>query len=857
MRIIRAAILSLLLSLLFLIVFLTPTMVEAQPSLCFIKAYNASFSDSLLIYPSGSFNPRVSGGSYGFSSNGFKGKCLSFNVSSGGYSYIDNTFSIKGAFKISFILKIVEGSNLNFTRIVIRKQSSLIYDFRLGLDSSLRLVIYRLGGKNEGTQFEAGKWYNLTISLDVSTDTLTILRNGTQAISPISTGVELYSMEHIFVQLGVININSTSDVKTYLDEFSIALSPIIFTDKPIYSSSTSVPVRITGDQFPASILDIAIIRPNGSTLMRYSGITVNSTGGFSYSTSLNNPSPGTYTVRVNGSGCRVEYHFGVWDLSRTWERKSIISVKAGGLMPGGFAILYVRNSTHVVFSQRLDSNSRGEVNQQVNVPVNMQLGTLTAFLNYSSIFDFQNMKGTTSSLQVTVMKAVLNVTVTTDATTYERLKPININVYVKYKDGSSLSREGVVKLNLVYGGVEGRDIFMDYTHDSYWSKSIKLGASDFLGSYLIKVEASDQYGNSGNGNKTITLTSAKLTVSLRNDLDAHYERSTKLNISVSVTYPDETPVGSGRVTLEMLMGSQRKGPFSFTSTGLGQWDISQTISVSEQTGNWTVRIIAVDDSENSGDLSVGISIVPARLNVQILNSMANRFSRTQNIPVSIVVRYPSQEVLSREYGVVNASLIHMDNGLVSNRLLQFSAGSWSGNISAPRDAPLGSYIFKVSARDTYGNYGFYNTTVEVTMATLSVEAEGLKDVYQISFDTVSVKSIVKYPDGSSMDEGNVTAVFSSGSMSATLPLKYENGKWIGQYPLPMTAPAGDYTMRINAEDPYGNTGSNQFIFRVSNLYLILIIISIAITLGVSVSFLIIRRRRARFQPPSEEYDVLG
>ncbi|MBO3755056.1 MAG: hypothetical protein FGF53_09335, partial [Candidatus Brockarchaeota archaeon] len=148
MQIIRTATLSLLLSLFFLIVFLTPATVEAQPSLCFIKAYNSSFSDSLLIYPSGSFTPRVSGGSYGFSSNGFKGKCLSFNASSGGYSYVDSTFSIKGAFKISFILKIVEGSNLNFTRIIIRKQSFPIYDFKLGLDSSLRLVIYRLGGKN-------------------------------------------------------------------------------------------------------------------------------------------------------------------------------------------------------------------------------------------------------------------------------------------------------------------------------------------------------------------------------------------------------------------------------------------------------------------------------------------------------------------------------------------------------------------------------------------------------------------------------------------------------------------------------------------------------------------------------------
>lgn len=840
-----------------LVLFIKPMGVEAEPVLCFFPAYQASFEGSLSISPSGYFTTSSLYGTFSFA-DGFKNQCVNITCSQNGFMILSTNLNLKGSFKMSFMMRIGEDASFNFTKLCLKLTDSTNSTIVLGRSNS-KITFFMDGGVSEGSTLEPEKWYNITINLNVARDSLTVSSNSSQLFQA-STGIKIHYLREVSLQIGAIN--PSSSIKACFDEFSILVSPIVFTDNPLYASSSSVPVRIMGDQFPTSPLDITIIRPNGSTLEKHTVSSVNTSytsgfHGFSYSTSLSNPSPGTYTVYVNGSGYGVEYHFGVWDVPRVWERKSIINIKAGGLSPNSFVTLSVRNSTRELLNQRLNVNQYGRVDQNLIVPINLNLGALNTFLIYDGTYDFARMSGSTSLVEITVVKAVLNVTVTTDADTYERVKPITVNVLAKYKDGSSLSREGVVKLNFIQDGIEGRDIFMDYMHDSYWSKSIKLSASSPLGNYLIRVEALDQYGNSGTGNRTITLTAARLIVSLKNQLEEHYERSTKLNISVSVAYPDETLVGSGSVTLEMIRGQNRKGPFSLTNTGLGQWDISQLIPISEQTGNWIVRITAVDDSENSGDLSLGITIVPARLNIQLLNSMGNRFFRTENIPLSVVVKYPSQEVLSWEYGVVNASLVQTGDWLISSEFLQFSAGSWSGNISAPKDAPLGSHVFKISAMDLYGNYGIYNITVEVAKATLSIEAEGLRDVYQISFDTISIKSAVKYLDGSPMDEGNVTAVFSSGSTSAALTLKYENGKWVGQYPLSLTVPAGDYTLRINATDPYGNTGVKEFIFRVSNLYLILIIISIAITLAVSVSLLLVRRRRVTFQPPSEEYDVLG
>lgn len=841
-------------TLLLLTILIMPVRVEADG--CFTPAYNASFTNNLNISPSGSF---ASSGAHSFSPEGFRGPCLNISVFSGGRAYIQHVFDAKGSFKMSFILKINNGTSFNFSRIILVLTDSSTYEVKLGFVDNLKLVAFRLDRRNDGATFSTGKWYNLTVWLDASSDALTILYNGSQTIS-ISTGVKLFLVKQVNFSLGVVD-PPQEVVKTFFDEFSMLLSPIILTDKPVYTSSSSIQVKISGDQFFTSSLDLKILHPNGSILST-EHLTTNTTGGFSRTISLANPSPGTYTMRVNRSGCVTEYHFGVWDAPRVWERKSIIMVKAGGLMRSGSATLYLKNSTHVVFSQRLESDSKGEVSKQITVPVDIQLGVLSAFIECEDALDFKNMRVVTDALQVSLVKAVLNVTVVLDATTYERVKPINVTVRVKYKDGSSLPWNGVVRLRLVYGGVEGREIFMDYTHDGYWFKSIKTDPSDPLGSYVVKVEASDQYGNAGFGNRTFTLTAAKLRITLNNQINETYERSVRLNVSVSVAYPDGTPLPSGSVTLELIKGQTRKGPFNFNKTGLGEWGLSRKISENEETGEWVLRVTAVDGVGNSGDFSQEIMIVPARLIIQLMAPVGSRFSRTEKIPVNVVVKYPSKEVLtienvSREKGAfVDAKLVHNGAAQALSQL-RFSAGAWVGNISAPRDAPIGQYVLNVTVKDSYENYGFYMVPIEITRAVLSFEMEDLKESYQAGFETVSLRTVVKYPDSSTLEDGDVTAVVSSGTLTSTISLRYQGGKWVGDYYLPVTNPVGEYRVVINATDPYGNTGVKEVFFRVSNLYLILVVISFAVVLAVSVSLLWIRRRRPQPPPVSEEYDVLA
>jgi len=858
----RKTTLVILLPLILLIASVKTLRSGAEPTTHFFRAYYASFDGDLSIQPSGSFSPI---GSVSFAA-GFKNSCVNLSAVSGGSSFLTKTLYVKGSFKMSFMIKIVNDSadvTFNFTRLGLKLAGSTEYSYLILGYRGGRIVVFKGSVMASGGAIDYGKWYNITVSLDVSRDYLTVLGNGSQLIQT-STSIAIHYLEELLLQIGVLN--PQGNVEVYIDEFSMLVSPIVFTDKPVYACSSRVQVNITGDQFPSPNMEIALIRPDGSIIGRNTipSVNVNSSRtsgfyGFSYSISLINPTPGSYSIRVNCSGFVTEYHFGVWDISKLWERKSSVNVKAGGFAPNSFVTLSVRNSTGEVLSQRFRVDQYGWVDQNMLVPVDLQLGVLNVYLIYEGTYDFSRMSGSTDFVSVTVVKATINVTVVTNASTYERVSPIEIRAYVKYKDGSIIRWGSIVKLSLIHEGVEKQMMYMDYTYDGYWFKVIRLKPSDELGNYVIRVDVSDPYTNSGAGNKTITITIAKLVITLTNQLEESYERSTKLNISVSVKYKDETPVDSGGVSLEMTRENRRKGPFPFAMTSPGRWAISYKIPISEQEGRWDLKITAVDDSGNMGDLSLSILIVPARLIIQPLEPLGHDFYRTQSIPISVVVKYPSYEVSSEENVVVNASLIHLEKGVVSSGVLRFSAGSWRGGVKVPKDAPLGECFLRIFAKDSYGNSGYLNNTVYVSKAILDVTVEDLKDVYQVGFDTVRLKCVVKYLDGSIMNEGNVTATFSSGATNTTIVLKYSNGEWVGEYGIPITAPTGDFVVSISVADSYGNTGVTRRTFRVSNLYMILVAASIAIALSVSLSALILRRRRSRALPieMGEDYDLYG
>lgn len=854
--------LAALLTLFFLIIFIkVPITIKSAPALCFLPAYRASFNTGFSIYPSGSFVPQ--GSTISITSGGFSNGCVNISVSSGGTATLSTELNVKGSFKTSFMMKISDDVNLSFASLGLKLAGSTDYfNIVLGRVNG-KIVVYRGGGVTGGASLEYGKWCNITISVDVSKDYLTVSCNDS-LIASFSTGISIHKLTQILLKIGVMD--TSGDVKVYFDEFSMLVSPIVFTDKPVYTSSTTVQVKISGDQFPSRELEIAIIRPDGSIFKRdtvpqsqVNDSRVSGFYGFSYSISLSNPPPGTYTIRVRGSRFRVEYHFGVWNAPLVWERKSSVNIKAGGLAPNSFATLSVLNQTHVLLSQRFKTDDNGKIDQNLIVPVNLALGSLKVLLTYDGTYDFSRMSGSTSPISINVVNAVLNITISTDANTYERVDQINVSVYAKYRDGSILPSNSLIKLRFLYNNVEKKATYMGYNYDGYWFETIKLTPSDECGEYLILIEASDPYGNSGTRNKTITVTITRLLIDLISPLEESYERSTRLNLSVSVKYKSGAPVDSGGVTLEMIKGNKKLGPFPFTKTDRGKWTISRKIPVSEQTGRWELKIIAVDNYDNIGDLSLSVLIVPAELTVQLLESFNRSFSRTQSISLSATVKYPSHEILQEGNGIVNASLIHPDKGIVSSVLLCFLAGSWRGNLTIPKNAPLGECVLKISAEDHYGNTGFFNSIVEVTKAILKMRIVDLGENYQAGFDTVRLKCVIEYLDGSIMDEGNVTAVLSSDTMITTVVLKYGDGAWTGEYSLPLTIPTGDYTVSINAEDPYGNMGVGESTFRVSNLYVIIIVVSIAIALGGSVSILVLRRRRTRVPttPLAEEYGVFG
>jgi hypothetical protein len=636
------AMLAVLLTLFFLIVFISvPITTKSAPTICFLLAYSASFDTGFSISPSGNFISQ--GSTISIISGGFDKGCVNISVSSGGTATLSTELSVKGSFKTSFMMKISDDVNFSFASLGLKLAGSTEYfNIVLGRRNG-KVTVSKGGDVIEGSHLDYGKWCNITISVDVSRDYLAVSSNGSLIVA-FSTGISIHKLTQVSLQMGVMD--ASRDVKVYFDEFSMVVSPIVFTDRPVYTSSTTVQVRISGDQFPSPNLEIVVIRPDGSIAKRdtipqsqVNDSRISGFYGFSYLISLSNPPSGTYTIRVSGSGFRVEYHFGVWNVPQVWERKSTVNIKAGGFAPNSFVTISVRNRTHVLLSWKFKADDNGKVDQNIVVPVDLALGSLTTSLSYDGTYDFSKMSGDTGYISITVVKAVLNITIATDANTYERVDQVNVRVYAKYRDGSILPLNSLIKLRFVYNNVEKKTTYMSYNYDGYWSETINLKPSDECGDYLILIEASDPYGNSGTKNKTITVTVARLLIDLISPLEESYERSTRLNLSVSVKYKGGAPIESGRVTLEMIKDNGKSGPFSFTKTSTGEWTLSRKIPISEQTGRWELKIVAFDDYDNAGDLSLSILVVPAELTVQPIESFNRYFSRTQSIPINIMVEY--------------------------------------------------------------------------------------------------------------------------------------------------------------------------------------------------------------------------
>jgi hypothetical protein len=154
-------------------------------------------------------------------------------------------------------------------------------------------------------------------------------------------------------------------------------------------------------------------------------------------------------------------------------------------------------------------------------------------------------------------------------------------------------------------------------------------------------------------------------------------------------------------------------------------------------------------------------------------------------------------------------------------LVNSTTGEWNANWRPPPSASNATYYFQFNPAnftDSYGNKGqgtpLASSDFKVTQATLLPTIHAAQTLERTQDATFTISAT--YPSGASV--ANVTQAAVTVTTSAETKIKLTPSLNRAQptvsYKIPVNAVLGNWTVNYNVQDPWGNSGSNTFIFQV-------------------------------------------
>ncbi|MFQ5886108.1 MAG: hypothetical protein ACE5II_02615, partial [Anaerolineae bacterium] len=318
-----------------------------------------------------------------------------------------------------------------------------------------------------------------------------------------------------------------------------------------------------------------------------------------------------------------------------------------------------------------------------------------------------------------------------------------------------------------------------------------------LGTWTVSIDVTDAYGNGGSGMATFAVKPAILDVDVILSAQA-YEISETLTVSVSVSYPDGSPVATPSGSLDL---SPIGASVQLTRVGPGLLQGSYSIPSGAPKGAWSASVEAADPHGNGGGAQASFIVKLARFSVQVV-AQPSQVERLTEVTFTAQVRYPSGGP------VVEASTsLEWPGGRAD--MSEQAGGVYVATFTPRADFPLGGsdFVVKVEHQDGLGE----------EVISLSVSAAGLavtpgldREVIRAG-EAVVVSAVITYPDGNEITSGTVRAIIrgEGGETLTTLAMSYDSseGAFVTQWSTELDVPTGIFTVEISAQDAYGNAGN--------------------------------------------------
>jgi len=294
--------------------------------------------------------------------------------------------------------------------------------------------------------------------------------------------------------------------------------------------------------------------------------------------------------------------------------------------------------------------------------------------------------------------------------TVQRTLPVEIAIIPRYHDGSAFMN--ITQVSGTITMADGRKVALPFNatlHEFY--SQYATNVSTPLGSYLtVSANAVDIYGNTASGTLTFQIVPAVLAFHVT---PVNAERTTLLNATAQITYPDGSLITSNNLPLGFNVTISR-GNFTWASQMVfnpitDDWISLSRYSLSEnQTlGNYAVAMNATDPYGNAGRYSGNDTVVPAVF--QILPSPASvTVTPRTSVYVEVYVLYPNGTALTPDVsGVVIASIRNSSGLFTYPMAFNSTDGSWGLTLTAPDPGLRFGLTLKLSfsAADEFRNAG--------------------------------------------------------------------------------------------------------------------------------------------------------
>ena len=390
----------------------------------------------------------------------------------------------------------------------------------------------------------------------------------------------------------------------------------------------------------------------------------------------------------------------------------------------------------------------------------------------------------------------------------------------------------------------------------YPNVNIALDVPPSLGTYELTISASSTFDSA----------SARCHFGVVGPARALYQRRETANFVAGGVLPGSTVRIDIRNPMDALVSNM-----TAVANDAGEFEHTWPIPNNVQVGTWTMSVGGIGTYDNSFERHRAdgqFGVVEASLKLSIHQQPLSLYQRTETAMIAFIVKYPDQSpvtTIKAAFKPVFISRMGIKAQSLPLVLADAMNGIWRTEYAIPKNETLGkNFTFTVSVGsfdDGFGNKApssmLVSSHFEVAFAQLTISILSPKHTYEILFDSIGLNATVKYPDGSDLVDGKVSAIFESGTLRDVRPLVFHerSRSWTLTYYLAITEiqRIGTWKMTLTAEDAYGNSGVISLEIGVRAFWLLVVVATSSVLAVVLVKWVseetglrkLLKRRKVR------------